>query len=150
MSEIVSFYVHDLSRGLATNFLKQNGVDLQGLYHTSIAVFNKEYFFGQGVKSAEAGKTEYGSENLSEKIVLGRTKKTEEEFTQFLNGLSASKYPVGSHDAFENNCNHFCNDLTQYLLNGKKIPDRIGKYTDKIKGSPFEPVFRSMFKQYVL
>lgn len=53
MSKKVSLHVYDLSQGLARQLSQQLiGRHFDGIYHTGIVVFGREYFFGGGIFDA--------------------------------------------------------------------------------------------------
>ena len=46
----VKLHVYDLSTGMAAQFSRQIiGKHIEGVWHTGIVVFNKEYYFGGGI-----------------------------------------------------------------------------------------------------
>jgi len=58
----VSLYLYDLSQGLAKNLSQAlTGTQIDGIWHTSVVVFQREYYFGQGILSAMPGTTAHGS-----------------------------------------------------------------------------------------
>ena len=50
-SNSVKLYVYDISQGMAASLGQQLvGQHVPAIYHTGIAVFNREFFFGGGVQ----------------------------------------------------------------------------------------------------
>ncbi|KCZ82468.1 hypothetical protein H312_00126, partial [Anncaliia algerae PRA339] len=90
---------------------------IEGIWHTSVEVFGREYYFQSGVIHSEPGKTHHGE--ALEKIKMGVTSLTAEMFKDFLYEME-HKYNDTSYDLFKNNCNHFSNDVTLFLV-GKTI-----------------------------
>lgn len=49
----VKLYVYDLSMGMARSLSPSLiGREIPGIYHTGIAVYNREFFFGGGIQEA--------------------------------------------------------------------------------------------------
>lgn len=54
----VKLYVYDLSNGLARQLsLQMTGRQIDGIWHTSVVVFGKEVFYGQGISITAPGKS---------------------------------------------------------------------------------------------
>lgn len=120
----VQLYVYDLSQGLAAAISQMLiGKQIDGVWHTAIVVYNREYFFGsQGVETCRPGGTALG-EPLK-KIKLGDTQVPYSVFIDYLNGLSESTYAAHTYDLFHHNCNNFSNELAHFLC-GVGIPQYI-------------------------
>ena len=54
----------------------------EGIWHTGISVFGKEYYYGGGISYDRIGKTPFGKETKQE--TLGTTELSEEIFTEWL------------------------------------------------------------------
>jgi hypothetical protein len=50
-SERVLLHVYDLSNGMVKNFTHLLGKEFEGIWHTGIVVYGREYFFGGGYNS---------------------------------------------------------------------------------------------------
>jgi hypothetical protein len=62
----VKLHVYDLSNGMAAQFSRQLiGKYIEGVWHTGIVVFNKEYYFGGGISYDAPGMTPFGKRNLT-------------------------------------------------------------------------------------
>jgi len=58
MTEPVKLYVYDLSNGIARQMSRQlTGKQIDGIWHTSIVVYGREIFYGQGVSESAPGKS---------------------------------------------------------------------------------------------
>lgn len=54
----VQLYVYDLSNGVARQLSQQlTGRLIEGIWHTSVVVFGKEVFYGQGISITAPGKS---------------------------------------------------------------------------------------------
>lgn len=55
--------MYDLSNGMAAQFSRQLvGKYIEGVWHTGIVVYNKEYYFGGGISYDAPGLTPFGKE----------------------------------------------------------------------------------------
>lgn len=111
-----------------------------GIWHTSVVIYGKEIFYGQGVMMASPGTTQHGQP--LQVIDIGETYLPEEVVTEYVDSLrsvytqvlllllfilnpmsnvfnSAEKYHL-----LDFNCNTFSNDLCQFLC-GENIPAHI-------------------------
>ena len=103
----VYLYVYDLSRGLAkTMSLGLVGKQIDGIWHTAVVTYGKEFAFGQGIQEFIPGVTPYG--HPVEKIFMGNTEIPEETYMEYIQILketwTASKYHL-----LDNNCNSVLN-----------------------------------------
>jgi len=58
----VSLHVYDLSNGMAAMFSRQFiGKQIDGIWHTGIVVYDKEYYFGGGIQCDDPAQTPYGT-----------------------------------------------------------------------------------------
>lgn len=121
---------YDLSRGMAKILSKQLiGIQVDAVWHTSIEIFGKEYFFHGGLMILPAGSTPFNPH--IERMLMGETLCTEEELETFVN-LSRETWTDKNYDIFENNCNHFTNWLANFLVE-KDIPREILDLSKKMK-----------------
>ncbi|XP_072378155.1 uncharacterized protein [Diabrotica undecimpunctata] len=92
----VELYIYDLSQGMAAIISPTIiGKKIDGIWHTSIVIYNREYFFGsRGVESCNPGTTAVGRPLRVE--VLGETQVPYTVFIDYLKGLSESSYAYNS------------------------------------------------------
>eukprot|EP00731_Ephydatia_muelleri_P030207 Em0021g730a len=127
----VQLYVYDLTKGLAAQlsplFL---GKQIEGVWHTGVVVYGTEYFFGGlGIEYTSPGTLPMlGSPD--KKVDLGSTSIPEDVFMDYLYDISSQYFPETYH-LLEHNCNHFSNEVAQFLT-GNKIPSYI---SDPAQGS---------------
>ncbi|XP_065659763.1 uncharacterized protein LOC100207210 isoform X3 [Hydra vulgaris] len=88
----VSLYIYDLSKGMASQLsLPLLGKKIDGVWHTSIVVFDKEYFFGgDGISDCTPCGTILGPPD--ETIILGETTISKNVFHEYLTGLSKKTF----------------------------------------------------------
>lgn len=125
----VKLYVYDLSQGLAGQF---TGNLIEAVYHTSVVVHNKEYFFSRGITYSVPGKTIYGLP--MEVVDVGKTYVSEEILEEYLADLK-STYLAESYDLFHHNCNNFSSEVVDFLTN-QKIPEKISSLPQRALATP--------------
>ncbi|QRW06303.1 ATP-dependent RNA helicase DHX8 [Ceratobasidium sp. AG-Ba] len=91
----VQLYVYDLSGGLAKALsLQMTGKQIDGIWHTSVVVFGKEIFYGQGIAITLPGRSHHGQP--LQIIEFGDTAIDEETFNEYLTEIrqqyTADKY----------------------------------------------------------
>ena len=146
----VTIHIYDLSQGMAKNmsgmFL---GKVIDGIWHTGIVVYNKEYYFGGGICSGPPKQTPYGFPTKIE--VIGETQIPQEIFHQFLQELSP-KFTMSTYDLFKNNCNNFTEECCQFLT-GKSIPSYITGLPSEVLNTPLgkmlEPMINNLQNQMI-
>ena len=116
----VRIFVYDLSQGMASVYSQQLiGKQVDGIWHTSVIVYEKEYFYGGGIQSDNPGATPYGPP--ARKIEMGSTCIPQSVFHDFLNEI-APRFSPDQYDLFKHNCNTFANEAMVFL-NGRSIPE---------------------------
>jgi len=104
----VILHTYDISIGAARSIsMMLLGTQIDLIPHTGIVYRNLEYFFGGGIKAFPPREVVevFGLQPV-ERLILGKTSKTEEELQEFLRQIS-SRFTMESYDLFSNNCNHF-------------------------------------------
>ena len=133
MSEVYLF-VYDLSSGMAKQMSRSIiGKQIDGIWHTGVHVYGSEFFFGGGICEAPPKTTPYGTP--VREIKMGPTEVPEEMFRDYLHDIS-SEYTFQTYDIFKHNCNHFSNDVCQFLL-GQSIPEDILNLPQEALNTPF-------------
>lgn len=129
----VTLHCYDLSGGMA-KMLSQSivGKQIDGIWHTGICVFGKEYFFGNGICCENAGQTPFGTPTTVEE--LGETELTIDIFHDYLNDISG-RFTFMTYNLINNNCNHFTNECAGFLVD-KNIPDYILKQAEEFFETP--------------
>lgn len=132
----VKAYIYDLSRGLArTMSVPLLGRQINGIWHTSIVVFNEEFFFGGlGIESCPPGCTILGQPG--EVFDLGLSHVPFELFMSYLQELAQTSYKASSYNLLNHNCNNFTSEVAQFLT-GRDIPAHITNLPAEVLSTPF-------------
>ena len=139
----VMLYQYDLTQGLAKNLsMGFIGKQIEGVWHTAVCVYGKEYFYGGGICIGEPKKTPYGYP--VKEIEFGYTDKTKEEFHSYIQSIN-SQFTLNTYDVLNHNCNHFT-DAALYYLCGKHLPDSILKQHEEILNTPLGQMFKPMLE----
>ncbi|XP_055531305.1 uncharacterized protein LOC129722091 [Wyeomyia smithii] len=120
----VVLYIYDLTQGMAAMMSQMMlGRHIEGIWHTAVVVFGREYFFGShGITSCEPGNTVLGQPLKKE--VIGQTFIPLPVFTDYVRGLAESTFRGSKYNLKNHNCNTFSEDLCQFLC-GIGIPKYI-------------------------
>lgn len=85
----VQLYVYDLSQGMARVLsMGMVGKQIDAIWHTSVVVHGREFFFGQGVMDSVPGQTHHG--RPVEIVQMGRTELSREIVLEYFQGLGES------------------------------------------------------------
>ena len=137
--EKVIIYQYDLTMGLARSFGSALiGRQIEGVWHTAVVCFGKEYFYGGGIQVGIPKQTPYGKP--VKELDFGYTNKTEKEFSDFIKTIN-NKYCMQTYDILYNNCNHFT-DAAAYFLTGRHLPDSILKQHEELLNTPLWNMIR--------
>ncbi|KAK4688020.1 desumoylating isopeptidase 1, partial [Tremellales sp. Uapishka_1] len=162
----VQLYVYDLSKGMAKSLsLALTGKQIDGIWHTSVVVFGREIFFGQGIMEARPGTTHHGPP--MQIIECGTTGKSclflasrdqltfplaeidSDTFQEYLTSLH-EMYTASAYHLIDFNCNHFTADVVGFLT-GTEIPSWISGLPTEFLSTPFgqamRPQIDAMFKR---
>eukprot|EP01128_Nolandella_sp_AFSM9_P009181 TRINITY_DN5800_c0_g1_i1.p1 TRINITY_DN5800_c0_g1~~TRINITY_DN5800_c0_g1_i1.p1 ORF type:complete len:447 (-),score=69.42 TRINITY_DN5800_c0_g1_i1:4-1344(-) len=127
-------------RSMSRQFL---GEQIDGIWHTAIVVFGREYFYGGGINVASIGHTPYGSP--VQQISLGSTSVSPEAFHDCLNELK-SVFKPENYNILDHNCNNFSDKVSQFLL-GSPIPSWITGLPERVLRTPIGQMVRPMLDQ---
>jgi hypothetical protein len=116
---------------------------VDGIWHTSVVAYDIETYFGHGIQQSIPGKTHHG--HPLKVIDLGFTEVPPELFCEFLQEISDS-FSHTSYDLFENNCNHFSNEIAQFLV-GEEIPKEITSLPQTVLQTPLGQMIRPLLAQ---
>ena len=134
---------YDLSGGLAKQLsMGLIGKQIDGIWHTGLCVYGKEYFYGNGICCENQGTTPFGTPTQT--LELGETQLPVEMFHDYLHDISG-RFTFLTYNIATNNCNHFCNEAANFLVD-KGIPDFALKQAEEF----FETPLGAMVKPIVL
>ncbi|XP_076221171.1 uncharacterized protein LOC116433012 isoform X1 [Nomia melanderi] len=144
-SAIVELYIYDLSKGMAATMSRTViGRHVEGIWHTAIVAYGREYYFGPyGIQSSRPGGTVLGEPDKVERI--GDTYLSYSVFLEYINGLGISKFAPGTYNLLKHNCNCFTEEVSNFLA-GKSIPKYILDLPEEILQSPIGQGLRTLIE----
>ncbi|CAM9440026.1 unnamed protein product [Ascophyllum nodosum] len=148
MSHKVQLALYDLSRGLAKSMsMAFLGKQIDGIWHTGIIVYGKEYFFGGGLQSMshEVFVQMHGGARPTEYIDLGATDIPQDAFEDW-NRQIDPQFTAQTYDLLKHNCNNYTDAASQFLL-GKGIPKYIIDLPNEVLNSPMGGTLRPILEQ---
>jgi hypothetical protein len=108
MSEQVTLALYDITQGMAKGLsMMLIGQQIDAVYHSSLIVYGREYYFGGGICHDHPETTPYGKP--IEKIDMGSTEIPKEVFEDFLNDIT-HKYTAEKYHLIDHNCNNFTDE----------------------------------------
>lgn len=142
----VQLAVYDLSNGMAQQLSQAIlGQRIDGIWHTGILVYGREYFFGGGIQSLPIGSfTTFNGLRPVETVDLGETTKSQAEFEQFLRSIR-HRFTQATYDLINNNCNNFSNEVAIFLI-GRGIPSHIVDLPRIVFSTPGGAMLRPMIE----
>ncbi|CAF4823543.1 unnamed protein product [Pieris macdunnoughi] len=144
----VDLYIYDLTNGLASVISPSIvGHKVEGVWHTSIVVYEREYFFGgQGISSCPPGSTSLRAPHQIK--TLGNTFVPFPVFNQYIEGLATSTYAGSTYHLINHNCNHFSDEIAQFLC-GERVPKHILSQAERDLPAHLRIALTSMLEQLV-
>eukprot|EP00672_Neobodo_designis_P024141 CAMPEP_0174848322 /NCGR_PEP_ID=MMETSP1114-20130205/13459_1 /TAXON_ID=312471 /ORGANISM="Neobodo designis, Strain CCAP 1951/1" /LENGTH=188 /DNA_ID=CAMNT_0016082621 /DNA_START=105 /DNA_END=667 /DNA_ORIENTATION=- len=135
--EEVYLYKYDLTDGMARSMgPRMLGMELEGVWHTSVVAFDHEYLFdgGVGIEAEDSpGHTEFGP--VDHVISMGFTTKTKAEFEAWNAEQNQERFHGMSYNWFTQNCNHYTHAALLFLT-GQGAPDDVINMVPNIVESP--------------
>ncbi|KAI9362123.1 PPPDE putative peptidase domain-containing protein [Zopfochytrium polystomum] len=146
MPSTVQLLLYDLSAGMARMLSQQlTGSLIEGIWHTSVVLYGREVYFGQGIQIDHPGATPHG--HLVKTIDMGSTDIPEDVFWEYIEGLRGT-WTAEKYHLFDNNCNSFTREVCLFLV-GKPIPSYISDLPSEFLSTPFgrqiAPLIEGMF-----
>ncbi|XP_030840613.1 uncharacterized protein LOC593529 [Strongylocentrotus purpuratus] len=131
----VHLYIYDLTKGLARQLsLALLNKQIDGIWHTGIVVYGREYFFGGGgIESCRPCGTILGQPTQVHKI--GSTQVSYSLFLEYLGEMGMSAFSGDTYNLINHNCNNFSNEVAQFLT-GNSIPAHITDLPQEVLNTP--------------
>lgn len=147
----VKLYMYDLSKGMAKTIAPVLGSWLSaeafdGVWHSSVVVFGKEYFFNGELVHVSPGETTWGSP--TKVVTIGHTSCSREALHQFVVEELRAVFNKSSYDALYNNCNHYADRVCMYLCK-RHIPDYILQQHKQLAKLPALRLMRPFLDQWL-
>ncbi|KAJ3375448.1 hypothetical protein GGF31_004566 [Allomyces arbusculus] len=141
----VRLLVYDLSQGMARMIsMGLTGRQIDAIWHTSVLVYDREWYFGQGIYCTTPGVHHYG--RPVQTIEMGTTEIPRDLFDEYLREIR-EQYTADKYHLLEHNCNTFTNQLCQFLV-GRGIPDHILGLPRDFLETPFGQAMRPMIDAF--
>jgi len=144
--EPVQLYCYDLAGGKAPLLAPLVGQYWEGVWHTGVVVYGKEYWYGGRLFESVPGTTAFGKPTRI--VELGQTLRTKDELWELLTRELAREYTVHNYDVLTHNCNHFTDELSRFLLN-EALPEFIACQGTAVMDAPLSRFFRPMMNMYL-
>lgn len=146
----VTLHLYDLSRGVANALSPWLLPEpLEGIWHTGLVVYGKEYYFGGDIYYDSPGETGFGRPRLS--IHMGTTLRQRDELHAFIVDELKPVFTREAYDAARNNCNHFTDRVCMFLV-GKHIPEEVLRQPELMLstniGRALRPILTRVLGQY--
>ena len=144
-STLVFVYVYDITKGLS-NVLSPIlfGSKITSIYHTSVVVFDTEYFYSsRGIIACRPGTSVL--EAPDSKIAYGRFSLNRIAITDWLAQAKTSTFSAENYSLLEHNCNTF-SELFLYRLLGASLPDAIKYQIADISNTPFGNIWIKLLR----
>jgi hypothetical protein len=118
-------HLYDISNGMASKaspYVLSPEQQVEGVYHSGVVVFGKEYFFSRDTVFDEAGGTAFGK---PKKVLrLGYTLWRQSELHKHIVDVLKPRFHRDTYDVIDCNCNHFSDTVSMYLL-GRHLPEEV-------------------------
>jgi hypothetical protein len=120
------------------------GHEIEGIWHTGIVVYGKEFYYGGGIQSALPGNTVAGKPMRVHD--LGVTYIPEQVFLDFLREIS-HRFTPETYSLLKHNCNNFSNEASLFLT-GNPIPDYITGLPEFALSTPMGMMLKPLLEQF--
>lgn len=128
------------------------GRQIDGIWHTGIVAYGKEFYFGGGVSYDAPGATPFGKINQiisvgspTKNVSLGFTEIPEDIFMEFLREVSP-RFTQMTYHVLKHNCNNFTDECATFLL-GTGIPRDIVDLPKVFMNTPLGKMVEPMLNQ---
>lgn len=144
----VKLKLYDLSRGIVKTLSPiVLGKTVDGIWHTTVHVYDMEYFYGGGILCLEPCEFDKSYNMEPVKIIdMGITEVDQSLFHDYLNSIQ-DQFSVDKYNLVSWNCNHFTNTICNFLL-GKNIPDYILNLPNEVMETSQGRLILNMMQSY--
>lgn len=143
----VLLYYYDLSKCMAKHLGPVLfGKTEEGIWHSSLVVYGREYCYHGVVQARDPGTTSFGTPTKS--LTLGLTLRSKVELESMIRRQWNNDFQPETYDAFENNCNSFCDRAALFLL-GRHIPDEVRLLSVRLYQSPLARMLRPLLNGWL-
>ncbi len=122
------------------------GKKIEGIWHTSLLLFDKEWWYGGDIFRSNPFMTPFGSP--VKQVELGATYFTQTELFNFITQHLQRRFTSKTYDVFDNNCNNFTNSLSQFLC-GKTIPQEVLDLPRDLMNGGIARIFRGPLNRWL-
>jgi hypothetical protein len=143
----VTLHLYDLSQGMAKQMsMAFLGKQIDGIWHTGIVVYGREFFFGGGIQDMppQSVVAQFGMQPV-QRLALGKTALDEAAFRAHLRSISP-RFTMATYDLLRNNCNNFSDAAAKFLLGGQGIPRHIIDLPSEALSTPMGAMLRPMIE----
>ena len=112
----------------------------EGIWHTSICTYGKEFYYGDGMCFDQIGQTPFGVP--TKELLLGETDLEEEQFMKYL-GQNKDEWTADKYNVIKHNCNNFTDMVSKFLVK-KGIPSDIISQPSEFLSTPLGPMIEPM------
>lgn len=121
------------------------GQRIDGIWHTGIVVFSREYYFGGGIQVSPMG-VFANSHQLqpTQMLDMGTTTKTQAELGEYLRSIN-HLFTQRTYNLITNNCNNFADNICRFLT-GHGIPEHIVDLPRIVFSTPGGAMLRPMIE----
>lgn len=143
----VQLAMYDTSDGLAKWIpsMLLGGHKFDGIWHTGVRVFGKEFWYGGGAFCHDPEGVPFGRPVRI--INLGKTLRTFGELKEFLHFDLLYTFNRASYDVLNHNCNDFSNEVVQFLLHGQQIPEEVLMQPEWAKNASLTKVLKPILQE---
>jgi len=143
----VNIHFYDLSGGVAKAVSPcLLGKPLEGLWHTGVVVYGKEYFFGGEIFYDKPGQTAFGKP--TKMLRIGWTLQRQAELHDFIVEDLRPMFNREVYDIMHRNCNHFT-DIVVLWLTGHRIGVEVTSQPEQIMQLPMARLVRPLLNRWL-
>jgi hypothetical protein len=143
----VALYYYDLSNDwikYASPMLL--GSSETGVWHTGLAAFGREYFYGGRIFYGPPAATIWGKPTRA--VKLGLTTRSLDDLRAYIFEDLDRKYDRKGYDVLDRNCNHFADEAARFLL-GRGIPDEVRLQAQRLYNAPMARLVRPILNRWL-